>query len=247
MNYLDRVKNIYNNQKSGDIYYRYFTRFISAPITALLSYTKVTPNMATFAMFIFGIIGSIFFSFGGSYNYILGGLSFVFLIVSDTVDGELARFKGTSSLFGDYLDRLAHYVTNTSMILGIGIGIYSKFQEIWILYISAVVTVCYLFDDISRDLLISCGLSQGNSRKIEKEKFSIIKGSGLRTIIYYTASNTAFFHLIIITSISDILIENFYNSYLSLKVTEFYIAYFFFVTVFKMFFRLPLIISLKNK
>jgi phosphatidylglycerophosphate synthase len=247
MNYINRVQNIYKSQKNGDIYYRYFTRYISAPITAILSYTKVTPNMATLAMFFFGILGSIFFSFGDALSYIFGGLSFVFLIVSDTVDGELARFKGTSSLFGDYLDRLAHYVTNTSMILGIGIGVYSSYQYIMIFYISGLVLVCLLFDDISRDLLISCGLTDGNSRKQEKEKLSIVKGSNLKTIIYYTASNTAFFHLIIITAILDIIIEIFFNSNLSLIITHLYIIYFFFATVSKMIFRLPLIISLKNK
>ena len=130
MSYFNRVKNIYDNQKKGDIYYMYFTRYISAPITAILTYTKFTPNLATLAMFFFGILGSLLFSFGDTFGYIFGGLSFVMLIVSDTVDGELARFKGTSSLFGDYLDRLAHYVTNTSMILCIGIGIYSTYNDI---------------------------------------------------------------------------------------------------------------------
>jgi len=243
MSYLSRVKNIYKNQKKGDIYYMYFTRYISAPITAILSYTKVTPNMATLAMFFFGILGSFFFSYGDAFGYIFGGLSFVMLIVSDTVDGELARFKGTSSLFGDYLDRLAHYVTNTSMILCIGIGVYSSFQEIIILYLSIIVTVCYLFDDISRDLLISCGLSEGKSRKNEKNKLSIINGSKLKTLIFYTASNTAFFHLIILTAFLDILIDlNYY-----LPITHIYITYFFIATIFKIFFRLPFIVSLKNK
>lgn len=243
MSYFNRVKNIYDNQKKGDIYYMYFTRYISAPITGILSYTKVTPNMATLAMFFFGILGSFLFSFGDTFGYIFGGLSFVMLIVSDTVDGELARFKGTSSLFGDYLDRLAHYVTNTSMILCIGVGIYSTYNEIIILYISIIVTVCYLFDDVSRDLLISCGLAEGKSRKNEKNKFSIIKGSKLKTLIFYTASNTAFFHLIILTALFDHL---FYLKY-HLIITHIYIAYFSIATIFKIFFRLPLIVSLKHK
>lgn len=247
MSYINRVKIIYNNQKNGDIYYMYFTRYISAPITAILTYTKVTPNMATLAMFFFGIMGSIFFSLGDVYSYIIGGLSFVFLIVSDTVDGELARFKGTSSLFGDYLDRLAHYVTNTSMFLGIGIGLYSTYQELIIFYISTFVLVCYLFDDISRDLLISCGLTDGKSRKKEKENLSIIKGSPIKTFVFYTASNTAFVYLIIITAIMDILIENFFNSNFPLLITHIYIAYFYLATMFRVIFRLPLIISLKNR
>ena len=179
MKYIDRVKNIYSNQKQGDIYYNYFTRYISAPITACLSYTSLTPNMATLSMFFFGITGSIFFSLGSPVHFMIGGLCFVLLIVADTVDGELARFHGTSSLFGDYFDRLAHYTTNPLMIIGVGIGIYSNFEDIIIIYVSAIVMICYLIDDISRDLIISCGLAESNSRKDEKESFSIHKGSRL--------------------------------------------------------------------
>jgi len=247
MNYIQRVKTVYLNQKDGDIYYNYFTRYISAPITALLTYTLITPNMATVAMFFFGILGAIFFSFGQSHFYICGGICYILLIVSDTVDGELARYHGTSSLFGDYLDRLAHYVTNSAMILGIGIGVYSIYQEIIIFYISAFILICYLFDDVSRDLLISCGLADSNSRKQEKEKLSIIKESAFKTAIAYTAKNTAFMHLIVLTALIDIFINKFYNNSFNLLVTHSYIIYFSIATVIKVLFRLPLIISLKNK
>ena len=245
MNFIERLNKIYTAQKSGDIYYKYFTRFISAPITTILSYTKITPNMATASMFFFGIFGAFLFSLGGSLNYIFGGICFIFLIVSDTVDGELARYKGTSSLFGDYLDRLAHYVTNTSLFIGIGIGLFIEFNELWIIYFSIISMICYLFDDISRDLLISCGLVSGKSRKIEKDKLSIKSGSYLRIFIYYTASNTAFFHLIVITSVFDYCNNGFFQ--MKFEVSHFYIFYFFLITIIKTLFRLPLIISLKNR
>ena len=247
MNYFERVNNIYSNQKQGDIYYRYFTRYVSAPITALVSFTRLTPNMATLSMFFFGILGAIFFSFGSASDYMMGGLCFVFLIVADTVDGELARFHGTSSLFGDFFDRLAHYTTNPLMILGVGLGVYSTYQEIAIIYLSALVMVCYLVDDISRDLLISCGLADGNSRKEEKDSLSIHKGSRVKKAIYYTASNTAFFHLIILVAGLDILINKFSTLAIDLMIIHTYVAYFSIATVSKVFFRLPLIIALKDK
>jgi len=247
MNYFERVKKVFLNQKDGDIYYNYFTRYISAPITALLTYTWITPNMATYTMFFWGLSGAFFFSFGQSSFYIMGGLCYILLIVADTVDGELARYNGTSSLFGDYLDRLAHYVTNSAMISGIGIGLYVTYNEIIIFYISTFVLICYLFDDVSRDLLISCGLAESKSRKEEKEKLSIINKSNFRTFIAYTAKNTAFMHLIVLAPLIDILINKFYNNDINLVVTHSYILYFFIATIIKVLFRLPLIISLKNK
>ena len=138
MNYFKRLENIFSNQKSGDIYYRYYTRFISAPITALISFTSITPNMATLSMFFFGILGAVFLSLGDAYSYILGGIFFQLLIIADTVDGELARFRGTSSLFGDYFDRLAHYATNPLCIIGIGLSLYLNFQEVAIMYFAGI-------------------------------------------------------------------------------------------------------------
>ena len=247
-NYFDRVKIIYLAQKDGDIYYKYFTRFISAPITAILTYTRITPNMATLAMFFFGILGGFLFSLGEAHYYILGGISFILLIVSDTVDGELARYNNISSSFGDYLDRLAHYVTNTCMILGLGIGIYNNYPDILIFYLTTIVLVFYLFDDVSRDLVISCGLADDvTSRKREKENLSVVKGSKLRKCIAYTASNTAFMHLIIIIAVLDILYVDYFNSNYKLLITYLYVIYFSLATIVKVLFRIPLIISLKNK
>ena len=125
----------------------------------------------------------------------------------------MARYNNISSPFGDYLDRLAHYVTNTCMILGLGIGIYNNYPDILIFYLTTIVLVFYLFDDVSRDLVISCGLADDvTSRKREKENLSVVKGSKLRKCIAYTASNTAFMHLIIIIAILDILYVDYFNN-----------------------------------
>ena len=99
------------------------------------------------------------------------------------------------------------------MILGVGLGIYSEYPETYLLYITYFIMICYLIDDISRDLLISCGLADSDSRKEGKNSMSIYKGSKLKTFVYYTASNTAFFHIII-------LVSHRRNSYLEILLNE---------------------------
>tara|TARA_B100001059_G_scaffold236584_1_gene287988 strand:+ start:4124 stop:4867 length:744 start_codon:yes stop_codon:yes gene_type:complete len=246
MRYFERLKDIYSNQKSGDIYYRYFTRFISAPITALLSFTPVTPNMATLSMFFFGVLGAIFLSLGNAYSYILGGCCFQLLIIADTVDGELARFHGTSSLFGDYFDRLAHYATNPLCIIGIGLSLYLNFQEIGFIYFAAFAMICYLLDDISRDILISCGLSTEMTRKSGKSEMAVMPGSRIKAFFFNTGSNTAFFHLIVLAAITDILLINVLNLQKDLFISHGYMVYFLLLTIIKFFLRIPLIARLKN-
>lgn len=246
MKYFERLKNIYENQKSGDIYYRYFTRFISAPTTALVSYTPITPNMATLSMFFFGILGAVFLSLGNVYFYILGGLSFQLLIIADTVDGELARFRGTSSLFGDYFDRLAHYATNPLCIIAIGLSLYTNYNEIGIIYFASFAMGCYLLDDISRDLLISCGLSTKSERKSVKSTMAIMPKSSIKVFFANTGSNTAFFHLIVLAAFIDILLINIFNFQNDLFISHAYMFYFLILTIIKFFMRIPLIWQLRN-
>ena len=133
------------------------------------------------------------------------------------------------------------------MILGLAMGLYFSYQNIIVFYIAFFVLICYLFDDISRDLLISCGLSDLSSRKQAKNKFSIVKDSSFKRFVYYTASNTAFYHLIILTSTVDLINSKYFPQILDISFSHFYIFYFSFFMILKMLFRLPLIISLKDK
>jgi phosphatidylglycerophosphate synthase len=250
MNYIERLKNIYSNQKvekhTNDWLYKYFTRNISAPITAFVSFTPITPNMATLSMFFLGVLGSVFFSFGTAADYIVGGLCFVGLNVADTIDGELARFNNTSSLFGDYFDKLAHYSTNSLIYIGIGIGVYSTYQEMTIIYISCFVMVCSLIDQVSRDLLVSCGLAEKNHTKGSSvSPLTVMNGSRLRVVAWNTASHAAFFHIIVFTALLDIAVSKVIFLESGLVITHSYILYFACVTVARLCFRIPSIYKLR--
>lgn len=250
MNYIERVKNIYSNQKAdspnSDLYYKYCTRYISAPITAIVSFTPITPNMATLSMFFFGVLGFIFFSFGNATSFMLGGLCFVGLIIADTIDGELARFYGTSSLFGDYFDKLAHYSTNSLMYMGVGLGVYSTYQEMTIIYISCFVMVCSLIDQVSRDLLVSCGLAEKNHIKGSSHgPLTVMNGSRLRVVAWNTASHAAFFHIIVLTALLDIAVSMVIFLESGLVITHSYILYFACVTVARLCIRIPSIYKLR--
>src|SRR3954454_19050895 len=45
-------------------------------------------------------------------------------ILLDCSDGEIARWKGISSPVGIYLDRLGHWLTETALPIGLGIGVH---------------------------------------------------------------------------------------------------------------------------
>ena len=250
MNFFDRVSAIFAVQKpnapTSDVYYKYCDRFLSAPITAALSFTPLTPNMATLSMFFLGFMGALYFSFGSAIDFIFGGLCFVGLIIADTVDGELARFHKITSNFGEYFDKLAHYSTNSLMYIGLGLGIYSTYQEIIIIYISCFVMVCHLIDQVSRDLLVSCGLAEKNHTKGSRDgPLSVMNASRIRVVVWNTASHAAFFHIIVLSALLDIAISKVFLLESNLIITHSYILYFACVTVARLCFRIPQIYKLR--
>ena len=113
---------------------------ISIRLTYLLIHTNVTGNNVTFAMIILGIFSSYLFSRGGEYA-IYSALLLHFIIILDGVDGELARYRNTPSLKGEFLDRFYHIITFPLVFFGVMIGLTSVTQNFTIViagYLSSV-------------------------------------------------------------------------------------------------------------
>jgi phosphatidylglycerophosphate synthase len=204
-NYFVRVKEIGAKQNCKEFYSHYFTRHMSKFFSAALSYTAVTANHITLSMFVFGFFGAFLFSLGSEIYYILGSISFMLLNVADAADGELARYTKTTSMGGDYLDRIAHYATNAVAILGMGVGLFLQFGELWILVFAIVVEVAHTIDDSARDLLVTCGLTNENQpRKDEKQKTQALKSKRFLRFGQIIGSNMAFFHLVAVFALVDL-------------------------------------------
>jgi len=220
--WIDRAKEIRQNQNFKEIYSTYLSRHFSFIVTASLTYTSVTPNQVTVSMIVFGLIGFGFLSIGSPYGFLLGGIFFALLNIADAVDGELARYKKITTIGGDYLDRVAHYFTNSLSILGVGIGLFQQYNQLWILLFACLVEVVYTFDEIARDLLVTCGLqsidSDSSNRKELKSVSKIQLPKKAKIMLQLTATNLAFFHLLIIFSMLDLITI----TYLKLLPSEVY-------------------------
>ena len=84
--------------------------------------TRVTPNALTWGMIAVGVLAAAALA---SVPGVLGALLAVLLIqvqiLLDCSDGELARWRRQSSPVGIYLDRFAHYFTETLLPIALGI------------------------------------------------------------------------------------------------------------------------------
>lgn len=104
---------------------RHFDRRISQFFSSRLVHTKVTPNQVTLMGVSIGLTGAFLLSLPGYWPHLLGSLLFVFCVVVDGVDGEVARLKMMESRFGHYLDITTDNLVHVAIFVGIAIGLYN--------------------------------------------------------------------------------------------------------------------------
>ena len=98
-------------------------RRLSPYVTRLLIATPLSPSAVTALMIPVGLAAALSLSVPG----LLGAIGAVLLaqtqLLLDCCDGEVARWRGTSSPLGVYLDRVGHYVAECGIAVAIGVRV----------------------------------------------------------------------------------------------------------------------------
>ncbi|MGD0104793.1 MAG: CDP-alcohol phosphatidyltransferase family protein [Rhodopila sp.] len=93
------------------------------PAVRMAARTGVTPNQVTTMRLATGLAASIIFA-QGTYGWmVLGGIVFLFSMLLDRADGELARQTGQMSLAGYRYDLAADGIASIATFVGLGIGL----------------------------------------------------------------------------------------------------------------------------
>jgi len=110
---------------SGDgLLARHVDRRVSRFISSRLAATWVSPNQVTLAGVTIGLAGAFLLSQPGYLPKVLGALLFLFCVVLDGVDGEVARLKLQESRFGHYLDVVTDNIVHVALFIGIAVGLF---------------------------------------------------------------------------------------------------------------------------
>lgn len=100
---------------------RLYVRRASPYATRLL--LGFSPDAVTWLMILCGVAAAGVLAIGADVWPAAAAFALVQLqILLDCSDGELARWKGISSTRGIYLDRLGHWLTETALPIGLGVG-----------------------------------------------------------------------------------------------------------------------------
>lgn len=101
-------------------------RHISLRITRVLAKTPITPNIVTAIALLIGLGAAALLvgtAYGlGTWALIVAGVSMELQSIVDSCDGELARLRFQFSRFGQWLDNVADDVTDSALMLGLGVA-----------------------------------------------------------------------------------------------------------------------------
>ena len=168
---------------------------ISPYFTYLFSKTTVTPNQITVLGFIVVIISAYFISYPSPIYWIVGWSLLQLYLVLDCVDGELARYKKSTTKFGGFLDNFLHPISNALIVIGAGISSYNSYDKASILYLT-------LFSLL---IVLTLSLFRLNTYLIKSKSNMQASFKKRNPLIMIIISPGGFFHPIVILALAEII------------------------------------------
>jgi phosphatidylglycerophosphate synthase len=98
-----------------------YMRLVSPYMTRPLLRTRISPNAVTWSMMVVGLASAGVLTLPGLAAAAGALLLVQFQLLLDCVDGEMARWLEKRSTVGVYLDQIAHHLTETALLIALGI------------------------------------------------------------------------------------------------------------------------------
>ncbi|MGE0733798.1 MAG: CDP-alcohol phosphatidyltransferase family protein [Alphaproteobacteria bacterium] len=101
-------------------------RHLSYWVTPLLYRSPATPNQITACAMLCGLGASVAYAFDFYYWDVAAGLLMILCYVFDNCDGEIARLKNMRTKFGAAFDTFVDWLVNSTVFIGMGIGLWQR-------------------------------------------------------------------------------------------------------------------------
>ena len=155
-----------------------YLRKLSPYLTRLLLKTPITANGVTYLMIITGISISAALQIPGLFGLFLAFLLSQLQMLWDCCDGEIARWRDTQSPKGVFLDRVGHYLTESSIPIALAWRIGEGDYEL--LFLGSLISVLILlnkgFNDAVHVSRAYAGLPKlADSKSVGEAKSMIIR------------------------------------------------------------------------
>lgn len=113
----------------------WWSSFVTSPIAIAVNYFVVdikwlTPNLITLFAFITAMISALFIIAGGTMNFITAAILIHLSHVLDCMDGQMARYRNSSSRSGAFYDKLTDQLQVTLWFGSVGYAAYAQSHDV---------------------------------------------------------------------------------------------------------------------
>ena len=128
-----------------------YMRRISPYVTLRAVKLGLSPNRITALMIAIGLIGAAIAALPGWWPALLAALLIQGYLLLDCVDGEVARYIRQTSPKGVYLDRLGHYLVESSLLVALGLRAAAG-ESIWVI-VGLAAALLVMIEKVETDLV----------------------------------------------------------------------------------------------
>ena len=158
----------------------WWSSFVTSPLAILINYFVVdfkwlTPNLITLFSFIVAIIATGFIVIGGTTNFIIAAILIHFSHVLDCMDGQMARYRGTSSRSGSYFDKLTDEIQVTIWFGAVAYAAYLQTQTVIPIFLAFAGVSFYLLRGYIKYVTIYTEMSDDKEYLIKKHQENLDK------------------------------------------------------------------------
>ena len=120
-------------------------------IAWVADFEGVTPNRITAISLLVGLLDGALFAIGRHSWTVAGGFVVQLAFILDCADGQLSRFRQSSSLYGYYIDKIVDRLKVGAVFLGIAWGIERSTGDGIGWRLAILFIVCHLVNDLYRE------------------------------------------------------------------------------------------------
>lgn len=155
----------------------WWSSFATSPLAIAVNYVVVdikwiTPNLITLFSFIVAMISALFIIKGGMPNFIIAAILIQLSHILDCMDGQMARYRKTSSPMGSFFDKLTDQIQTIIWFGAIGYAAYIQSQSVLPVFLAFIGVAFYSLRGYAKYVGIYTEMSKdrGYLEKVSKKK-----------------------------------------------------------------------------
>lgn len=128
----DKMSRLWATKTRDD---EWWSSFVTAPLAVLGNYAAVevawlTPNRLTLASFTTAVASAALIVMGGTTNFVIAAVAIHLSHILDCMDGQMARYRGTTSAAGSFFDRASDQIQVTLWFGAVGYAAYDASSDV---------------------------------------------------------------------------------------------------------------------